>query len=575
MVFVVSFASCLDVAAIAMDKGEALDTNKELATVGIGNLMSGLGFGYTGSYIFSQTIFTYRTGVHSRWIGILIMCVFFYIVISPVNFLQVVPLFFLGSALIFIGYDLCYEWLIEIRHRLLLSEYLIIWATFIAIQIFEVNAGIVLGVLLAVVDNIVTTAQGTSVRRVHKRSRAVRMASENKVLSSHAYSPAAPKIVVFEINGPVFFGSSLGILERLVVENGLSNSEELSIPEQARTSARMVRSPHTPPFNMLKNRDRNQSMLRDPNDDMPSKVPPQFVVLDLSQVTHMDASAARTCFFQFTTMCSKKGIVVCAAAAMPRMDWMLRSHDVSFKPEEEADAKRKIKSFHPSRKHPMFDCDRVLLFMTLHEALEFCEDSLIHLLAPLHSQECQLPVSSVLHSGSIQLTLSTAFARMLECNEEERRILHHLDGLIYHEERTLDAGEHIFSKGSLPSSFYVVLAGSVASIFADDISSRSKRKSILTGAGIFETGRDGTEKNSFGQIDSILPICSIFGYADFLIDRPRIFSSIAIQNGTRVARIDRSQLHQMSDDPALSALVHRVLLQASVRDLSLCTCRDV
>jgi len=41
MVFVVSFASCLDVAAISMDMGEALDTNKELATVGIGNLMSG------------------------------------------------------------------------------------------------------------------------------------------------------------------------------------------------------------------------------------------------------------------------------------------------------------------------------------------------------------------------------------------------------------------------------------------------------------------------------------------------------------------------------------------------------
>ena len=37
MVFVVSFASCLDVAAISMDKGEALDTNRELATVGIGN----------------------------------------------------------------------------------------------------------------------------------------------------------------------------------------------------------------------------------------------------------------------------------------------------------------------------------------------------------------------------------------------------------------------------------------------------------------------------------------------------------------------------------------------------------
>ena len=37
MVFVVSFASCLDVAAISIDMGEALDTNHELATVGICN----------------------------------------------------------------------------------------------------------------------------------------------------------------------------------------------------------------------------------------------------------------------------------------------------------------------------------------------------------------------------------------------------------------------------------------------------------------------------------------------------------------------------------------------------------
>jgi hypothetical protein len=36
-IFVVSFASCLDVAAISLDMGEALDTNKELSTVGICN----------------------------------------------------------------------------------------------------------------------------------------------------------------------------------------------------------------------------------------------------------------------------------------------------------------------------------------------------------------------------------------------------------------------------------------------------------------------------------------------------------------------------------------------------------
>ena len=97
----VSFSSCLDVAAISMDMGEALDTNKELMTVGISNckflaslrvihrgfpdiflspsfspVVSGLFGGFTGSYIFSQTIFTYRTGCRSRWVGALVSLVF-------------------------------------------------------------------------------------------------------------------------------------------------------------------------------------------------------------------------------------------------------------------------------------------------------------------------------------------------------------------------------------------------------------------------------------------------------------------------------------------------------------------
>jgi len=40
MVFVVSFSSCLDVAAISMDMGEPLDVNKELITVGFSNCKS-------------------------------------------------------------------------------------------------------------------------------------------------------------------------------------------------------------------------------------------------------------------------------------------------------------------------------------------------------------------------------------------------------------------------------------------------------------------------------------------------------------------------------------------------------
>lgn len=54
MTFVVSFSSCLDVAAISMDMGQALDTNNELMTVGISNCEYGhpLNFLLEASYVF-------------------------------------------------------------------------------------------------------------------------------------------------------------------------------------------------------------------------------------------------------------------------------------------------------------------------------------------------------------------------------------------------------------------------------------------------------------------------------------------------------------------------------------------
>jgi len=127
--------------------------------------------GFTGSYIFSQTIFTYRTGVHSRWIGGLIMVVFLYIVLSTVNVLQIAPLFFLGSTLIFIGYDLLFEWLWEIRHQVFITEYGIVVLTFLAIQLVGIDAGIIVGVLVAVVDHVFLSATSSTITQIQKRSR--------------------------------------------------------------------------------------------------------------------------------------------------------------------------------------------------------------------------------------------------------------------------------------------------------------------------------------------------------------------------------------------------------------------
>jgi SulP family sulfate permease len=246
--------------------------------------------GFTGSYIFSQTIFTYRTGVHSRWIGVLICCAYMFVVVSTMNLLQIAPLFFLGSTLIFIGYDLLFEWLYEIRESILLSEYATIWGTFVAIQVVGVDAGIIIGVLFAVFENVVMTAQTTIVHRVRKRSRAVWSKESFKILQDHAYHSTYPKILVLELAGPVFFGSSQNVLNRLIEEIGIEQSQT----EEAET---LIKSPHT--SSHLLTKDRKPSFFRNPGKATVLSRPPQFVVLDLAQVSNVDASAARACFLQF------------------------------------------------------------------------------------------------------------------------------------------------------------------------------------------------------------------------------------------------------------------------------------
>jgi SulP family sulfate permease len=212
------------------------------------------------------------------------------VVVSPLNLLQIAPLFFLGSTLIFIGYDLLFEWLYEIRHSVLLSEYATIWGTFIAIQVVGVDAGIIIGVLFAILENVVVTAQTTIVHRVHKRSRAVWNKEGFKILQDIGYHPTSPKIVVLEISGPVFFGSSLSVLNRLIEDICLEET-----PDDLDTKA--LKSPHT--SSVLLTSERKHSFFKNPGKPSVLLRPPEFVVLDLTGVATVDASAARACFLQF------------------------------------------------------------------------------------------------------------------------------------------------------------------------------------------------------------------------------------------------------------------------------------
>jgi sulfate permease, SulP family len=149
MIFVVALSSSLDVAAIELElHRQPLDYNHELKTVGLSNIISGLTGGYTGSYIFSQSIFSLRAGIRSRVAGFALAGCQFLVVVAPFPILGYVPNFFFGSMLSMICIDLMYEWLWDVRTRLSRTEYFVSLATFFLIQLLSVEYGILAGVAL-------------------------------------------------------------------------------------------------------------------------------------------------------------------------------------------------------------------------------------------------------------------------------------------------------------------------------------------------------------------------------------------------------------------------------------------
>ena len=162
MVFVVALSSSLDIAAIDLElqsrqapvatRAIRLDYNEELATVGKSNLISGLLGGYTGSYIFSQTIFSLRAGIQSRLAGFVLAAAQGLFLVVPFPILSYVPNFFFGTMLTLIAVDLMYSWLWEVRHKFSCGEYTICLATFGLIQTIGVEYGILGGLGVYVVS---------------------------------------------------------------------------------------------------------------------------------------------------------------------------------------------------------------------------------------------------------------------------------------------------------------------------------------------------------------------------------------------------------------------------------------
>ncbi|ETL94809.1 hypothetical protein L917_07319 [Phytophthora nicotianae] len=304
MVFIVAFSSCLDIAAIELDMGIKLDFNHELTTVGWSNVVSGLLGGYTGSYIFSQTIFTYRSKTNSRIVGVCVIISEFAIVLAPVSVMSYVPRFFFAATLIFIAIDLMIEWLILSFKKMSLREYAVLWMTFVAVNIVALDEGMLIGVGIAIVNFLLDYIRLPVVSRKPRASGATRTLLERRVLDQKQDA-----IAYFELSGFLFFGSSVQILD--IVQKAVYVRRKLpGIAGYVEADCMgMPLDPNELRIPLVECLDGT------PATD-PAAVPTEYVVMDFTNVAAIDATAARSAFLILQKYCNNHGITIVYAGTL-------------------------------------------------------------------------------------------------------------------------------------------------------------------------------------------------------------------------------------------------------------------
>ena len=205
--------SCLDVAAIASSSEGALDFDRELKTVGVANVAAGaIGAGFTGSYIFSQTIFSMNNNVKSRAMGLVIVAAEFAAFFSPVSVVPLFPLCLFGSLLTLFGVEILMDWLVHSKEKVGGgAEYLLLWGTFLSIVFLGLERGVAAGLLLCIAQFSLAYARvsATASHVAPSRAGAARPPAQRDLLAHFSRHRAA-----IALSGVIFFGSAFAISER-------------------------------------------------------------------------------------------------------------------------------------------------------------------------------------------------------------------------------------------------------------------------------------------------------------------------------------------------------------------------
>ncbi len=204
----------LNLSALEVGARTVLPLRGELRTLGTANIASGLILGAPAVTDIVGSVMYPKLGASSRLFPLIVASICAVGAALGGGFLEYVPKCVAAAMVIFMAFNLFFDWLVEIRHRMPLPERIVVWSIFGVIVVVGFMPGVVLGILLSSLLFIVRYSRIDIVEGVFSlnelTSSVERSAGKVRLLKQRS---AAARI--FNLRGFLFFGSASRLYEKL------------------------------------------------------------------------------------------------------------------------------------------------------------------------------------------------------------------------------------------------------------------------------------------------------------------------------------------------------------------------
>ena len=191
-----------------------LDTNRELRDAGLLNVVAGAFGGIPGYHALSLTAIARTMAVDARTAGLVAAVVPIALVVFGTELVALIPRLVVGGVLAFVGLGFIVEWVWDKRRTLPTLEYVVVLVILAGIVTRGFMPGVVIGLVMAVVLFAISYGRIDLVHEVAfgdtHRSNVDRPPAERATLRT-----MEARVQILRVQGFVFFGSASRLLERI------------------------------------------------------------------------------------------------------------------------------------------------------------------------------------------------------------------------------------------------------------------------------------------------------------------------------------------------------------------------